>query len=127
MCLTNLLSKEKREELLKSLPESFDCFRIVKENGNSLYEGGSEESCVRPGNYNAKNYPGNRSSLSYKPGFHVFNIETSAIDFQAQRYWSTYRLKIQKIRVNKNDIIEVGQINNWSHSQVFVSKEITVK
>jgi len=138
MCLVSLLSGEEKKQLLKTFPSTFNCFRLVRDNGLSLYHDDrlleevdfpllhSEEPCISPGTYVAENYPQNRSPIYYEPGFHVFKTKAKAFSYRNIALCSSIT-KVQKVKVSKSAITEVGITDSHFPLQVLVVKKITVE
>ncbi len=116
MCLTGI-SKEEEAAIIKKLPNSFPCWKILKSKGGMTWYHQDKEPLLTRGKvHKAKYHIMHRTPSKYETGFHAYiSHKDAAITFNYKNpetgrcYYHVANGHIVKFWAMKKDIVKIGK------------------
>lgn len=117
MCIVNRMTTKKRKAYLAKKPKIITIWKVLLNSGRTEYNSGANVAVLTQRKIHiARNEPGTKMPIPYKPGFHSYMLERTAK--------RKGRGLVLKCFVRKSWITQVGYAEG-TKQMVYVSKKIT--
>lgn len=108
MCIEDRQSKKEVKNYRDKQPKNFYVWKVMADWFTSEYAETIEPRLIIPDKiYKAGNYPAQRSSLNYKPGFHVFRNIKDVREYQFRNGPISSSMRV-KFKAKREWIKQVG-------------------